>query len=258
MNDLAYKQEDNVGIITINRPQALNALNSEVVSELTTLLRELSVLHLRCLIITGSGEKSFVAGADISEMKDMTAVEAKQFSEAGNIMMQLVEEFPIPVIAAVNGFALGGGCELALSCDIRVCSENAVFALPEVSLGILPGYGGVQRLSRTIGLGLAKELAFTTRQVKAEEAQRIGLVNKVVPQSELMGEVLKLAQKISSNAPVGVRAVKKVANASVGLSLKEMVGLEIPLFSECFTTTDQKEGMTAFLEKRKHEPYTGE
>lgn len=215
MQYLDYKEDNNIAILTINRPKALNALNSQVIAELTDLLKKVQDSDIRALIITGAGEKAFVAGADIAEMKDLAPAEAKQFSEEGNLVMELIEQLPMPVIAAVNGFALGGGCEIALSCDIRICSENAVFGFPEVGLGILPGYGGVQRLSRTVGLGIAKELAFSTRQIKAQEALSIGLVNQVVPSEELMEKAEKLATKIAKNAPFGVRAVKKVANESI-------------------------------------------
>lgn len=257
MQFLEYIVEEDIGILTINRPKALNALNSALLAELTDLLEELHSTSLRCLIITGAGEKSFVAGADIAEMKDLTPQEAKAFSEAGNKVMELAERLPMPVIAAVNGFALGGGCELALSCDIRICGENAVFGLPEVSLGILPGYGGVQRLSRTIGLAKAKEMVFTARKVKAEEALAIGLADQVVPMAELMDKALGMAKKIAGNAPIGVRSAKQVANAGVGLTLADAARLECQAFGDCFATEDQKEGMTAFLEKRRPEPFKG-
>ncbi|MDL2323665.1 enoyl-CoA hydratase/isomerase family protein [Ruminococcaceae bacterium OttesenSCG-928-A16] len=257
MQYLEYTVENAVGTLTINRPQALNALNSEMVAELTTLLKEIAGSNLRCLILTGAGEKAFVAGADIGEMKDFNPSEAEAFSAEGNLVMELLEGLPMPVIAAVNGFALGGGCELALSCDIRICADNAVFALPEVGLGILPGYGGVQRLVRTVGLARAKELAYTTRKVKAEEALAIGLANQVVPAASLMEKALEMAQKIAANAPFGVRAVKQVADASVGLPLNKATRLETKVFGQCFATQDQKEGMAAFLEKRKPAPYTG-
>jgi len=254
---LLYEVNDGVGILTINRPQALNALNSDVVRELTAQLDEIAGSDIRCLILTGAGEKSFVAGADIAEMKDCNAAAAEAFSIEGNAVMEKLENLPMPVIAAVNGFALGGGCELALSCDIRLAADNAVFALPEVGLGILPGYGGVQRLARVIGIAKAKEMAFTTNRVKAPEALALGLVNAVVPAAELMEAAGQMAAKIASNAPVGVRAAKKVANDSVGLTLDKATRLECALFGECFNTQDQKEAMTAFVEKRKPAPFTG-
>ncbi|MGL5437445.1 MAG: enoyl-CoA hydratase/isomerase family protein [Lachnospiraceae bacterium] len=255
MEYVTYSQEDQIGVLTINRPKALNALNSQVVSELTKTLEQLAQSDIRCLIITGAGDKSFVAGADIGEMKDLSSEEAAAFSREGNRMMNLVEELAVPVIAAVNGYALGGGCELALSCDIRIAAENAVFALPEVSLGIIPGYGGIQRLVRTIGLARAKELAFTTNRMKAEEAKAIGLVNQVVAQKSLMTTCMELAGKIAANAPVSVRAAKQVANQSTRLS--ETHELEVQAFAACFDTEDQYHAMTAFVERRKSEPFTG-
>lgn len=257
MQYLKYEVQNEIGLLTINRPEALNALNSQVITELSNQIQELSTSSLRCLIITGAGPKAFVAGADIAEMKDLTAQQAQEFSEAGNQVMKQIESLPMPVIAAVNGYALGGGCELALSCDIRICGENAIFGLPEVGLGILPGYGGVQRLVRTVGLARGKEIAFTTRNVKAEEALTIGLVNQVVPADDLMDTVMKIAGKIAANAPFGVKAVKEVANGSIGLSIENSHCLESELFGKCFLTEDQEEGMSAFLEKRKHAPYSG-
>lgn len=257
MEYLEYTVQDNIGILTINRPNALNALNSGVVAELTALLAEVAASDIRCLIITGAGEKAFVAGADITEMKDLNPAQAKRFSEEGNAVMEGVEKLPMPTIAAVNGFALGGGCELALSCDIRIAADNAVFSFPEVGLGILPGYGGVQRMARVVGLAKAKELVFTGNRVKAQEALQLGLVNAVVPVEELIQTAKQMAQKIASNAPFGVRAAKKVANDSVGRTLQESTRLECDLFGQCFATQDQKEGMTAFVEKRKPAPYTG-
>lgn len=257
MGYLEYKEEGGVGTLTINRPKALNALNSEVIAQLAAKLSEIAASPLRCLIVTGAGEKAFVAGADIAEMQNLNAAGGKAFSDAGNAVMEAVENLPMPVIAAVNGFALGGGCELALSCDIRIAAENAVFSFPETGLGILPGYGGVQRMARTVGLARAKELAFTGRRVKAPEALQIGLVNAVVPAADLMDEANKMAAKIAANAPFGVRAAKKVANDAVGLPLAKATRLEAELFGACFATQDQKEGMAAFLEKRKPAPYTG-
>ena len=257
MKFLLYEEKGHVGILTINRPEALNALNGTVVDELSVKLDEIAVSPIRCLIVTGSGERSFVAGADISEMKEFSREEAEKFSAEGNAVMEKIESLPMPTIAAVNGFALGGGLELALACDIRLGAENAMFSLPEVGLGILPGYGGVQRLARIIGIAKAKELAFTTDRVKAPEALALGLVSAVYPTGELMDAAMRMAEKIAFNSPIGVRAVKFVANSSVGLPLIEAAGLEAPLFGECFDTNDQKQAMGAFLEKRKPEPFTG-
>lgn len=209
MNYIKYEQKEFVGVLTIDREKALNALNSQVLSELEEALDAVSIENTRCLIITGAGEKSFVAGADISEMSTLTKAEGKAFGEKGNAVFRKIESFPIPVIAAVNGFALGGGCELSLSCDIRIASENAVFAQPETGLGITPGFGGTQRLARTIGIGKAKEMLYTCGKVKADEALALGLVNAVYPADQLMDECLKLAGKIARNAPIAVRAAKK-------------------------------------------------
>lgn len=255
MEYVTYECENKIGLLTVNRPKALNALNSQVVREMTEQLDIIAESDIRCLIITGSGEKSFVAGADIGEMKNLSPEEAASFSKEGNEMMNRVEALPMPVIAAVNGYALGGGCELALSCDIRIAADNAVFSFPEVSLGILPGYGGVQRMVRTIGLAKAKELAFTTNRVKAAEAAALGLVNTVTAPDELMDYCQAMAAKIASNAPAAVRAAKKVANESAGTEVTH--DLEVVAFADCFKTEDQYNAMAAFVEKRKPEPFTG-
>jgi enoyl-CoA hydratase len=248
---LKYERKGNVGVLTINRPEALNALNSAVVAEATAYLAELAKTDVRALVVTGAGEKSFVAGADISEMKDLDPKGGQKFSEEGNAMMEAFENFPVPVIAAINGFALGGGCEIALSCDIRLASYKAKFAFPEVGLGILPGYGGVQRATRLLGAGIAKELAFTAKTIDAVEAEKIGLVNHVYDSGDLLREAIKLAETIASKAPFGVRAVKKVANDVIGLPLNKSTRLEAGLFGDCFATADQKAGMTAFVNKQK-------
>ena len=257
MRYLLYEEVGHIGVLTINRPEAYNALNGAVIAELTAALDDIAAKTIRCLIITGAGEKSFVAGADISEMKDMNTEQAEVFSAAGNVAMEKLERLPMPVIAAINGFALGGGLEIALACDLRICSENAVFGLPEVGLGIPPGYGGVQRLARIIGLAKAKELAFTADRVKAPEALSLGLVNAVYPLEELMDAAFKLADRIAVNSPMGVWAAKVIANSSIGLTLNKAAGLETPLFGECFGTKDQKQAMAAFVEKRKPGPFAG-
>lgn len=251
MEFLTYGEENNISIITINRPKALNALNTTVLKELDKVLDEINLDRIRALIITGAGEKSFVAGADISEMQKLTKAEGEVFGKTGNDVFRKVETFPIPVIAAVNGYALGGGCELAMSCDIRICSENTVFGQPEVGLGITPGFGGTQRLSRLISVGKAKEMIYTARNIKSEEAYRIGLVNAVYPQEELMEQALKMASNIAKNAPIAVRAAKKAINEGLQTDMDSAIKMEEELFGSCFETEDQKEGMTAFLEKRK-------
>ena len=198
MEFVTYEAEGAVGIITINRPKALNALNSQVLEELDATFSAVDLNTIRCLILTGAGEKSFVAGADIGEMSTLTKAEGEAFGKKGNDVFRKIETFPIPVIAAVNGFALGGGCEISMSCDIRICSENAVFGQPEAGLGITPGFGGTQRLARVVGVGKAKEMIYSARNIKAEEAYRIGLVNNVYPIEELIPAAKKLASIIAA------------------------------------------------------------
>lgn len=251
MEFITYEQEGFVGVITINRPKALNALNSQVLKEIDETLDSVDLETTRCLILTGAGEKSFVAGADIAEMSTLTKAEGEAFGKAGNDVFRKLETFPIPTIAAINGFALGGGNEIAMSCDIRLCSDNAVFGQPEVGLGITPGFGGTQRLARIIGLGKAKELIYTAFNIKADEAYRLGLVNAVYPQAELMEAAKKMAAKISKNAPIAVRACKKAINDGLQVDMDQAIVVEEKLFGSCFETEDQKDGMTAFLNKAK-------
>lgn len=255
MNYITYEQEGFVGIITINRPKALNALNSEVLKELDACLDGVNLETTRALILTGAGEKSFVAGADIGEMSALTKAEGEAFGKIGNDVFRKLETFPIPVIAAINGFALGGGCEISMSCDIRICSDNALFGQPEVGLGITPGFGGTQRLARIIGVGKAKEMIYAATNVKADEALRIGLVNAVYPLEELMPAAKKLAGKIARNAPIAVRACKKAINEGLDVDMDKAIVIEEKLFGSCFESEDQKEGMAAFLEKRKVEGF---
>lgn len=258
MKYLHYERREQIGILRIDRPQALNALNSAVIAELSELLDSIASSDLRCLIITGAGDKAFVAGADIAEMKDLQPDQARTFSEAGNVVMEKLENLPMPSIAAINGYALGGGCELALACDIRIASERASFAFPEVSLGIIPGYGGIQRLVRLIGPARAKAMIFTAERIKAEAALSIGLVNSLAAPDELMGKAIALAEKIAAAAPLAVRAAKQVASASLGLNPVEANRLEVDPFAACFASSDQKEAMSAFLEKRQPRPFSGE
>lgn len=255
MEFITYEAEGQIGIITINRPKALNALNSTVLEELDKTLDAVDLQTVRCLILTGAGEKSFVAGADIGEMSTLTKAEGEAFGKKGNDVFRKLETFPIPVIAAVNGFALGGGCEISMSCDIRICSENAVFGQPEVGLGITPGFGGTQRLARIVGTGKAKEMIYGARNIKAEEAYRIGLVNNVYPLEELMPAAKKLAATIARNAPIAVRNCKRAINEGLQVDMVQAVVIEEKLFGNCFETYDQKEGMAAFLEKRKVEAF---
>ena len=251
MEFITYEQEGFVGILTINRPKALNALNSQVLDELNEAIDAIDVNETRALILTGAGDKSFVAGADIGEMSTLTKAEGEAFGKAGNDVFRKIETLPIPVIAAVNGFALGGGCEISMSCDIRLCSENAVFGQPEVGLGITPGFGGTQRLARIVGPGKAKQLIYTARNIKAAEAYRIGLVNEVYPLEELMPQAKKMAKGIAKNAPIAVRACKKAINEGLEVGMDEAIVIEEKLFGSCFETEDQKYGMAFFLDKNK-------
>ena len=251
MEFISYEAEGNVGVITITREKALNALNSQVLDELNHTLDNVDLDAVRCLILTGAGEKSFVAGADIGEMSTLTKAEGEAFGKKGNDVFRKLETFPIPVIAAINGFALGGGCEISMSCDIRICSENAVFGQPEAGLGITPGFGGTQRLARIVGVGKAKEMIYGARNIKAEEAYRIGLVNNVYPLEELMPAAKKLASTIAANAPIAVRACKKAINEGLDAAMDDAIVIEEKLFGSCFETEDQKAGMGNFLEKDK-------
>ena len=242
--------KDKIAVITINRPEALNALNSQVLDDLNAAFYCIDVNVVRAVVLTGAGEKSFVAGADIGEMSTLTKAEGEAFGKKGNDVFRKIEEFPLPVIAAVNGFALGGGCEISMSCDIRICSENAMFGQPEVGLGITPGFGGTQRLARLIGAGMAKQLIYTARNIKADEAYRIGLVNAVYPQEELLAAAEKMASQIAANAPIAVRACKKAINDGLQTDIDAALVIEEKLFGSCFETEDQKEGMANFLRKK--------
>ncbi len=253
---LTVETKDWITQITINRPDVLNALNSDVLEDLHQAFQALSLDETRVVVITGAGDKAFVAGADISQMKEMTREEGEAFGKKGNEVFRAIETCPVPVIAAVNGYALGGGNELALSCDIRLAAETAVFGQPEVGLGITPGFGGTQRLARVTGsISKAKELIYSARNIKAPEALRIGLVSDVYPAESLMAEVMKLASRIAANAPIAVRNCKKAINEGLELTVEEGTALEAKLFGACFATEDQKEGMTAFLEKRKDKQF---
>ena len=237
MTNVLLEKKGHIAVATINRPKALNALNSQVLEDIDQLVEQVKADdEIRALVITGSGEKAFVAGADIGEMSTLTKAEGEAFGKKGNDVFRKLETLPVPTIAAVNGFALGGGCELSMSCDIRICADTAVFGQPEAGLGITPGFGGTQRLARLVGLGM-------------------GLVNAVYPLAELMPAAEKLAETIAKNAPIAVRACKKAINDGMQVDIDRAVTIEEGLFGSCFETADQKEGMGAFLEKRKHEPY---
>lgn len=251
MEYILYEANGAVGKITINREKALNALNSQGLDELNETLDSVNLDEIRCLILTGAGAKSFVAGADIAEMSTLTKAEGEAFGKKGNDVFRKLETFPIPVIAAVNGFALGGGCEIAMSCDIRICSDNAVFGQPEVGLGITPGFGGTQRLARLVGAGMAKQMIYTARNIKADEALRIGLVNAVYSAEELMAQAEKMAAGIAKNAPIAVRNCKKAINEGLDVDMDKAIVIEEKLFGDCFETEDQKYGMAFFLDKNK-------
>ena len=248
---IKYEEEGEISILTINRPKALNALNSKVLEELDKTLDNIDTNKIRVLIITGAGEKSFVAGADIAEMKNLTKKQAEAFSKKGNDIFRKIESYPIPVIAAVNGFALGGGCELSMSCDIRICSENAIFGQPEVGLGIIPGFGGTQRLARLVGTKRAKQMIFTGDNIEAQEAFRIGLVNAIYPQKELLNEAKKLALAIASNGSTAVKNSKKAINEGFQMDIDEALLIEEKLFGDCFQSNEQVDRMKAFLSKGK-------
>lgn len=243
---------DTVAIVTMNRPSALNAFDTEQLTRLLAVFRELAEDQaLRCVVFTGTGDKAFAAGADIKEMVAMSRNEALRFGQLGHAVGTAIESFPRPVIAAVNGYAFGGGCEMALACDIRLASENAQFAQPEVSLGIPPGWGGTQRLPRLVGLGVASELIFTGRRVKADEALRIGLVNAVYPADRLLPEATVMARAIASVSPNAVRISKQLIALSFAADIANSLATEATRFGECFGTVDQQEGMSAFVEKRQ-------
>ena len=250
MEFVTYEQDGFVGVVTINRPKALNALNSEVLKEIEATFDAIDLDATRAVVLTGAGDKSFVAGADIGEMSTLTKAEGEAFGKTGNDVFRKIETFPIPVIAAVNGFALGGGCEISMSCDIRICSENAIFGQPEVGLGITPGFGGTQRLARLVGMGRAKEMIFTCDNVDAAEAYRIGLVNKVVAKEELMPTAKAMAAKIISKGSYAIAVAKAAINNGYDMDIKNAVEMEANLFGVVNDTNDKKEGMGAFLEKR--------
>jgi len=264
MEYVLYEQKGQYAVITISREKALNALNSQVLDELNETLDKVDLNTVRCLVLTGAGEKSFVAGADIGEMSTLTKAEGEAFGKKGNDVFRKLETFPIPVIAAVNGFALGGGCEISMSCDIRLCSANAVFGQPEVGLGITPGFGGTQRLARLVSPSMAKQLIYTARNIKAPEAYRIGLVNEVFEaevdaegnvvksaKEVLMAAAEKMAATIAKNAPIAVRNCKKAINEGLDAKMDDAVVIEEKLFGDCFETEDQKYGMAFFLDKNK-------
>ncbi len=251
-NNILFTVEEGIATITFNRPKALNAMNSETMAEL---LAAAGVCkndeNIKALILTGSGEKAFVAGADISEMRDLRAAGAVAFMEKGSETMRFLETLPKPSIAAVNGYALGGGAEIAMACDVRFASENAVFGQPEITLGIIPGWGGTQRLARLVGMGRAKELIMGGASLDAKRAYEIGLVNKVFPGDQLLAEARKFAARLAGLPAFALKMIKHSMNFGYDLPLDNAARLEVECCAQCFSTDDQKEGMTAFLEKRK-------
>ena len=250
-NNLLVEKSDGIATVTVNRPRALNALNEKTLGELLASFEGLEAdPSIRAVILTGAGEKAFVAGADIAAMKDLDVVAARNFALLGHQVMNVIEHLSKPVIAAVNGFALGGGCELALACDIRLAGDNARFGQPEVNLGVIPGFGGTQRLPRLIGKGRAKELLFTGDMIDAGEALRLGLVNRVVPPGELLGAARDLATKITGKGAFAVALCKEAVNNGLEMDIDKACRFEADHFALCFATADQKEGMGAFLEKR--------
>lgn len=251
-DNIILEKEDYLAILTVNRPSALNALNKETLLDISAAIEDVKEdSAIKVLIITGAGNKAFVAGADIAYMQNFTVQEGRAFAEFGQSVFRFIELMEKPVIAAVNGFALGGGCELAMACDIRLASENALFGQPEVGLGVMPGFGGTQRMPRLIGEGRAKELTYTTDTIKADEAYRVGLVNHIYPAEDLMDQAKKMAQKIARQAAKAVGYSKFAINKGMQVDLDTGMSMESSMFGMCFSVADQKEGMNAFLNKRK-------
>jgi enoyl-CoA hydratase len=254
MANVLLTQDGAVATVTLNRPDKLNALNAVTLDELESAFREIAASQsARAVIVTGAGEKAFVAGADIGELAQQTPISGKATARRGQTLFRRIELFPKPVVAAVNGFALGGGCELAMACHVRIASENAQFGLPEVGLGIIPGYGGTQRLARLVGRGRAIELTLTGQRIAAQEAWRIGLVNRVVPQEKLLEETGKLVAAMLRNGPLALEAALESIHHGLDLPLEEGMFFEANAFGVVCGTEDMREGMQAFLEKRKPE-----
>jgi enoyl-CoA hydratase len=253
-SSLTLQRDGAVAVVTVNRPKVLNALNTATLDELAATMRGLQQDEtVRCLIVTGAGEKSFIAGADINELAALTPTLGREHARAGQAVFDLVEQLGKPVIAAINGYALGGGCELAMACTIRIAADTARLGQPEINLGMIPGFGGTQRLSRLVGTGRAFELLLTGEPIGAAEAYRIGLVNRVVPASELMAEAHRLAAAIAAKAPVAVRYVLEAVRGGVQLPLADALALEATLVGLMASTADMREGARAFLEKRAPE-----
>ncbi len=252
MSSVTVSVEERVGVVTITRPEVMNALSSAVLDELEVALRGLAADEaVGCVVLTGAGERAFIAGADIAEMRTKTPLEARAYASKGHGVASLIETMPKPVIAAINGFALGGGCELACACDLRFCSPNARFGQPEINLGIIPGWGGSQRLARTTSLGFAKELVLTGRMVTADEALERGLVNAIHPLESLLDEVTTVARGIAMKSPLALDYAKQATNRALAGDLAANLEREIDLFSILFSTEDTREGLGAFVEKRQ-------
>jgi enoyl-CoA hydratase len=255
--NILFEVEEGIAVITFNRPKALNAMNTETMKELMAAVVDCkNDESIKALILTGAGEKAFVAGADIAEMQNLRPKEALAFMELGHETLRLLETLPKPSIAAVNGFALGGGTEISMACDIRFASETARFGQPEILIGLIPGWGGTQRLSRLVGMGRAKELVMSGEQIDAKRAYEIGLVNRVFPADQLLAETKKFARKLTGMPGFAIKMAKHAINFGYDLSLDNAIRLEMECCAQCFSTDDQKEGMKAFLEKRKP-VYTG-
>jgi enoyl-CoA hydratase len=252
--NIIYQVEEGIATITFNRPKALNALNPALLEEFSKALDEIAADEdIRVLVLTGSGDKSFVAGADITVLATFNSLAAKNFAQNGHTIIAKLQQLPIAVIAAVNGFALGGGTEIAIACDFIYASDNAKFGQPEINLGLITGFGGTQRLPRLIGQNLAKELVFTGKMISAAEAEKIGLANKVVPQDQLMAEAVKTAKEIASKGKASFRAAKQAINYGLNTDLATGIHIEVEAFGLCYASSDSKEGTSAFLEKRKPE-----
>ena len=253
MDYVEVEREGSTAVITIDRQDKMNALNAQVQEEIAEAFASISPGEARAVVVTGAGEKAFVAGADVGGMKEMSALEVREFGRIGTRMIDAIETAPVPVIAAINGVALGGGAEIALACDIRIAAENARFGFPEVTIGIMPGAGGTQRLPRVVGSGMARELVFTGRIIDAKEAKEIGLVNRLVGEGEALGAAKEVARQIAGNAPVAVRNAKTAMNIARNTDLASGVEHEGDLFALLLATEDAREGMTAFAERREPE-----
>ncbi len=250
--NIVFEVKEEIATITFNRPKALNAINSALLAELKQALDSIEENEeIRVVVLTGAGDKAFVAGADISELASFSPLQGKLFSQKGQAIISRIQALPIPAIAAVNGYALGGGSEIALACDFIYASDKATFGLPEITLGIIPGFGGTQRLPRLIGANMAKELIFTGRLVPAPEAAQLGMVNKVVPAEQLMDKVYETAKAIAAKGQVALRAAKEAVNHGLNTDLVTGLAIEVDAFTVCMTSPDAKEGTTAFMEKRK-------